>query len=339
MKHLSSKRKPINWISYNTLTVLTLTFSLQWRTTRRMGSSPSWTPLLNQRLMGNCLPLCTGNPPTLTSTYSWTVTITSQPSSLLSTPSPHRAQEAVCSNPELLHKEKTHLRNALTQCKHLKWAWDKVERRLNKPYSETSDGANNQGITGAQPATNEVKTKGHIVIPYTQGLCESIKKICSRYGIQTHFKGSNTIRNLLVSPEDKNPMVNQSEAIYWFQCGDLSCDDEYIGETSRTFGERYKEHLKNPLPIHQHSNHTGHPTSHNNFQIIGREGHSLARNIKESTFIRVNNPTLNRNIGKFNLPHIWERVLLKTPGLNLKRHAHTVEHANSNNSNNSNMHL
>ena len=56
------------------------------------------------------------------------------------------------------------------------------------------------------------------------------------------------------------------------QCGDLSCDDEYKGETSRTFGERYKEHLKDPSPIHQHSNHTGHPTSHNNFQIIGGRG-------------------------------------------------------------------
>ena len=232
----------------------------------------------------------------------------------------HRAQ-TVCSNPELLHKDKAHLRNALTQCKYPKWALDKVERRHNRPSREVPDGANNQGTTGAQPSTNEVKTRGHIVISYTQGLHESIKKICGRYGIQTHFKGSNTIRNLLVSPKDKDPVVSKSGAIYWFQCGDLSCDDEYIGETSRTFGERYKEHLKDPSPIHQHSKHTGHPNSHNNFQIIWREGYSLARNIKEYIFIRVNNPTLNRNIGKFNLPHIWVRVLLKTPGLNLKRHA------------------
>ena len=161
---------------------------------------------------------------------------------------------------------------------------------------EASDGANNKGTTGAQPATKEVKTKGHIVIPYTQGLCESIKKICGRYGIQTYFK---------------------------------SCDDEYVGETSRTFGERCKGHLKDPSPIHEHSNHTGHPTSHNNFQIIGREGHSLARNIKESIFITVKNPTLNRNIDKFNLPHIWDRVLLKTPGLSFKRYAQVVGHVNS----------
>ena len=135
----------------------------------------------------------------------------------------------------------------------------------------------------------------------SQGLCESIKKICGRYGIQTHFKGGKTIKNLLVSPKDKDPMLNQSGAIYRYQCNNLGCDDEYIGETSRTFGERYKEHLKAPSAIHHHSTITGHTTNHNNFQIIGREGHNLARNIKESIYIRVNNPSLNNNIGKFNL--------------------------------------
>ena len=295
------------------------------------GAIPSWTPLLNHRLMK--LSTTVYRKPTHTDqNQEWdSHHHFSAKFSVIHTFS-HRAQ-TVCSNPELLHKEKTHLRNALTQCKNPKWALDKVERRLNQPSSEASHRANNQGTTGAQPATKEVKTKGHIVIPYTHCLCESMKEIFGRNGIQTYFKGSNTIRNLLVSPKDKDPMVNQSGAIYWFQCGDLSHDDEYIGETSRTFGERYKEHLKDPSPIHQHSNHTDHPTSHNNFQIIGREGNSLARNIKESIFISVNNSTFNRNISKVNLPHIWDRVLLKIPGLNLKRHVQVVGHVNSNNSN------
>ena len=157
--------------------------------------------------------------------------------------------KTVCSNPELLHKEMDHLMKALTQCKYPKWSLDKVERRLNRSSREVTDGANNQGIAGTQPTTNEVKTKGHIVIPHTQGLCESIKKICGRYGIHTHFKCGSTIRNLLVSPKDKDPMVSKGGAIYWFQCGDLICDDEYIGETSRTFEERFKEHLKDPYPF------------------------------------------------------------------------------------------
>ena len=122
--------------------------------------------------------------------------------------------------------------------------------------------ANNQGTTGTQPTTNEVKTEGHIVIPYTQGLCESIKKIYGRYGIQTYFKGNSTINNLLVSPKDKDPMVSKSGAIYWFQCGDLTCNDDKIGEHPG-LGERFKEH---PSPIHHHSNHTGHPTGQNNFK-------------------------------------------------------------------------
>ena len=114
-------------------------------------------------------------------------------------------------------------------------------------------------------------------------------------------------------------MVSQSDAIYWYQCEDLTCDDEFIGETSRTFGKRYKEHLKDPSPIHHHNNQTNYPINQNNFKIIGREGHHMSRYIKESIFIRVNNPTLNNNIGKLNLPHIWDRVLTNTPGLKLNK--------------------
>ena len=148
----------------------------------------------------------------------------------------------------------------------------------------------------------KLKSKGHIVIPYTQGLCEIIKKICGRYGIQTHFKGGSTIKNLLVSPKDKDPVVNQSDAIYWYQCRNLGCNDEYIGETSRTFGERYKEHLKDPSPIHHHNNQTNHPINHNNFKIIGREGTICLDISRNPIFIRVNNPTLNNNVGKFTYP-------------------------------------
>ena len=112
----------------------------------------------------------------------------------------HRAS-TMCSNPKLLQKEKEHLRKALTNCKYPKWAMDKVEKRLNRSSRQVSDGGNNN----AQSANHEVQNKGHIVIPYTQGLCESIKKICGRYCIQTHFKGGRTIKNLLVSPKDKDP--------------------------------------------------------------------------------------------------------------------------------------
>ena len=73
----------------------------------------------------------------------------------------------MCNQLELLQKEMDHLRKALTHCKHPNWALDRVEKRLVKPTSEVSNGADSQGTTGAQPTSNEVKTKSHIDIPYT----------------------------------------------------------------------------------------------------------------------------------------------------------------------------
>ena len=87
-------------------------------------------------------------------------------------------------------------------------------------------------------------------------------------------------------------------------------------------GGRRKEHLKQPSPIHRHSQATGHPIDNNNFNIIGREDRGQARTIKESICIRVNNPTLNQNIGKYNLNHTWDRVLFSTPGLKLGSSQH-----------------
>ena len=80
--------------------------------------------------------------------------------------------------------------------------------------------------------------------------------------------------------------------------------------------ERFREHLKTPSPIFNHQNTSCHRTSIDNFKIIGREENNVARTIQEAMFIRVNNPTLNKNIGKYNLPHIWDRILFTIPELN-----------------------
>ena len=171
-----------------------------------------------------------------------------------------------------------------------------------EPSEEDSN--NPSGNTARRDSTKHKYSKGHIVIHCIQGLGESIKKICRKYGIQTHFKGNRTINNILVKPKDKDPLDRQSGAIYWYQCGKLRYNEEYIGETSRTFGERHKEHLKEPSPIYGHSSQSGHGTNPDNFTIIGREDHGLARTIKDSIYIRVNNPTLSRNGGKYNLHHL-----------------------------------
>ena len=158
---------------------------------------------------------------------------------------------------------------------------------------------------------------GQVVIPYTKGIAESIKHICGKYGIQVHFKGYTTMKQVIMKPKDQDPKEKKSGIIYSYQCNHLAFNEEYIGETARTLGERRKEHIKQPSPIHGHIQQTGHTITDNSFNIIGREDWGQARTIKESFFIRVNNPSLNQNIGKYNLSHIWDRVLFNTPELKL----------------------
>ena len=99
-------------------------------------------------------------------------------------------------------------------------------------------------------------------------------------------------------------------ATYRYQCDRVDCDEEYIGESSRTFGERFKEHLKPPSPTYDHGNITGHNVTINNFNIAGREDLNQMRTIKEALYIRVNDPSPNRNVGKYHLPHVGMRFCL-----------------------------
>ena len=157
-----------------------------------------------------------------------------------------------------------------------------------------------------------------MVVPYHKSVNESLKKTCGKHGVQVYFKGGKTIKSLLVAPKDQDPILKKSGVIYRYKCGRVDCDEEYIGESSRTFGERFKEHQKASCKIFHHSNITGHQVNIDNFDIVGREDQNLSRAIKEALYIRVNNPSLNRNIGKYHLPHIWDEVLFNTSELKLK---------------------
>ena len=244
----------------------------------------------------------------------------------------HRAK-TVCTKPELLNKEIYHLRKALAKCKYPKGVLSKVERKLLNNIQENS---NTQGKTSAEVNNNssgnmtgrypqkDKDSKGHIVIPYTHGLVESIKKICSKYGIQTHFKGNRTIKEMLVKPKDKDPRERKSGAIYWYQCGELTCDGVHRGDIQDLW-RKIQGTPKRTLihPCTQHSGRTYHKPRE--LHHHRREDHGLARTINESIYIRVKNPTLIRNVGKYNLHHIWDRVLFNTPDHKINNdngHAH-----------------
>ena len=249
----------------------------------------------------------------------------------------HRAN-IVCTTPELLKEELSHLRETLSRCSYPHWAITRVQNKVlnnsqedtridnntNNPNNNRDNNATTSNNNHTSSTTNNRTNNktGQIVILYIKDTAESIKHICGKYGIQVHFKGNTTIKQILMKPKDWVPKDSKSGLIYNYQCPQLDCDEEYIGETARKLGERGKEHLKQPSPIHGHAQATGHSIDNNNFNIIGREDWGQARTIKESIYIRVNNPTLNQNIGKYNLNHTWDRVLFKTPGFKLASSHH-----------------
>ena len=69
----------------------------------------------------------------------------------------------------------------------------------------------------------------YMVVPYQQGLSERVKNTCQKYGVQVHFKGGQTIKDLLMAPKDKDPITNKSGIIYRYKCSEDRCEEEYIG--------------------------------------------------------------------------------------------------------------
>ena len=224
----------------------------------------------------------------------------------------HRAKE-VCSTKQQLKEEQDHIQQALTLCRYPRWALNRVEKK-----TRISKQSRNHGKRLKDSNTKSNIRRTHITIPYSRGLSGSFENTCKTYGIQVYFRGGKTIKNLLVSPKDREHITQKSGIIYRYKCDRVECDEEYIGESARTFGERFKEHLKCPSPIYDHSNITGHNTTLDNFSIVGREDQNLMMLIKEAIYIRVNNPSLNKNIGKCHLPHIWDEVLNNITELKLK---------------------
>ena len=103
-------------------------------------------------------------------------------------------------------------------------------------------------------------------------------------------------------PQGQGQQSQKSGVIYRFKCPHINCYEEYIGESGRSFGDRLKEHLRVPSPIHHHSHSTGHPVSPMCFTIVDRELQWVTWNIKQAMYIYVNDPSLNRNLGKIPTP-------------------------------------
>ena len=128
----------------------------------------------------------------------------------------HHRTKAVSSNKQLLKEEEDHLQKVFTENKYLIWALNRV--KLKTKANQTQEQCKQKNTNAKETSGNK---KSHMVLPYVKGLCESLKNVGKEHGIQTYFKGGNTIKSLLMTPKDKDHISKKvasstgSSAIGW----------------------------------------------------------------------------------------------------------------------------
>ena len=153
-----------------------------------------------------------------------------------------------------------------------------------------------------------------VVIPYIKGLSEQYRYTLAIYRVKVFFKGTSTIKSLLMHPKDPIPDAHKTDIIYHWKCPTNNCTAEYIGETNRSLKERVSDHRnQTSSAIRNHHISTKHPKAElKDFTIIDRESNTYTiEQKKHYTFVSKINYS-KRNIGKVRIPTVFNK-LLKLP--------------------------
>ncbi len=196
----------------------------------------------------------------------------------------NRAETHV-SDPKDKESEINHVRTVLKANGYKDWVLD---------IPNQSDQEKRQQRKREERSTTPTPTIG---LPYIQGLSEELQRIYKDHGVNVYHKPVNTLRSLLVKPKDKTHKKDKCGVVYNVPCA--SCEDFYIGETSRSLGKRFEEHSKSDREsaVLEHIKRLGHKLSFDDVRVLASESNYSARKIKEALEIHKSNPTLNRDQG------------------------------------------
>ena len=139
----------------------------------------------------------------------------------------------------------------------------------------------------------------------------SVAGIAENYNehhILVHFKPTNTLRQKLVHPEDK-PLRHLSKVVYVVQCSQ-DCTDLYTGETKHKTQNRRANSSGQDSALHLHLNEKNNSFEDTNVKILAGEYRWFDRGVKESIYVKLEQPSLNRGGGlRHYLSPIYKAVL------------------------------
>ena len=154
--------------------------------------------------------------------------------------------------------------------------------------------------------------KRPVIIPYSRGFSEELKRTFREYGIPTYFKPTNTLRQLLVHLKDPVGKDKVVGPVYKISCEE--CEAPYVGKTERSLKARFGEHRRpssttSEVSKHIHTDSPDFTIMLENMKILEVEHKWFERGVKEAIHIRALKPSLNRDGGRYNLPPIWNNII------------------------------
>ena len=183
------------------------------------------------------------------------------------------------------------------------------------PQSKPKEKANKK----SNPSTRKFIEGARVVIPYIKSLSEQYRHTLAKYRVRVFFKGTSTIKSLLMHRKDPVPDAQKTEIIYHWKCPADNCTAEYIGNTNRSLKERVSNHRNQTTSaIRNHHISTKHAKVElNYFTIIDRESNTLHCQAKEALHICIKDPSLNKNIHKVRIPSVFNNLIKHSRQLEL----------------------
>ena len=163
-----------------------------------------------------------------------------------------------------LAKQNTIFENTMSTLTMLLLVWEKMS------YLSTFCGQNmvgkfgtNMELWGRTKLTKIIHTppnegvEGHVDLEARMGVitvdgepvpCSTSSQLYGSWYLSMFLLGVNDSdeHSLLNCPEETLWVPVDNRVVYRCRCNHLGCTADYIGETGRTFGDRYREHLKAP---------------------------------------------------------------------------------------------
>ena len=202
-----------------------------------------------------------------------------------------------------------HIDTALSRCGYPQWTLEQSRAKLL--YTPTPPAA----TADSESQTTSQRSPARITLPYIPGLTDKLKRVFYNYGVQVSQKPTNKLRSLLVAPKDKSEKGDTTGPVYYIPCAgsDHPCSEFYIGETDRSLWTRFLEHKRpssaTKSEVAQHLFTERHQVDFKDTKVLDREPRWFERGVREAIYIRAQEPTLNRNQGRYLLPTVWNRIV------------------------------